>query len=1230
MLALLALENGYSAATILAEGYSLRVWQTEDGLPENLVTSAAQTKDGYLWFGTFSGLVRFDGERFRVFNSTNTPEMPDRRVVRLFADSHDTLWIGDEAGHVSRYRQDRLERVMPPRSLQNERIIGLGSDEHGAMWALRENGAVDSLEQDNRLPSLLGTEPPGMMGWSRGAGGNIWLWENNRAAGMRNGRLVPLEFPSPQDDPYVAGLAGAADGGVWLLNSGRIRKYKDGRWRDDRGAFPWPPATIACALELRDGTLAVGTVGEGLYLVFGDGRPAVHFGQLNGLPQNWVRFLFEDREGTLWAGSGNSGLVSIRSSPFAVLAPPDRWQGTSVLSVAAGRDGSLWVGTDGAGLYRHNAGQWNHHTSVDGNSYICGVTVTPAGDVWAAPYWWGGPYRLVDGRFIRPAGVDPKWGPAFALVAVPGTDELLVGNREGLLRLKDDQATWLVRSPGGFGDDVCAVALDRDGVIWCGFAQGGLARIVEGKVTFYRQAEGLSSNSVQSLLADDDGTLWVGTADGGLTRLKDGKFTRLGPEHGLADTIICQILDDGLDHFWMSTHHGIQRVAKDELNRCADGKIPAFQSQIYDRSDGLPIIQFRGGRQSASARTEDGRLWFAASSADLISVDPRRIRTNPDPPPVVMESFVIDGRVVPIPGRQVADLLPPDHERLEFRFSGLSYAAPNKVLFKYQLEGIDKTWIDSGAKRTAFYSRLPAGNYRFRVIACNNDGLWNLTPATLSFTIAPFFWETWWFTGSIALAAVVAVALLVRTITRRRMQRRIEQMERQHELERERARIAQDIHDDVGASLSRIAMLSQPARRDLAEPERSAAMLARIYATAREVTRSLDEIVWAVDPRHDTLDSLVDYMGRFAQEYLTAAGLRCRLDLPVVVPASPLTAETRHNLFLAFKEALHNAVKHAAATQVRISLRLQADSFELMVQDNGQGFDPAKPGSAVPERLAPGNGLANMRKRLARIGGRCEIDSAPGEGTNVSLIVALAGQGPAPPISPPLLRHLIPVKTDSPSPSPAQSTTISVVVVEDDSSIRSILKNWLEEADGFACVGVFPDVESALPKIPALKPDVAIVDINLPGLSGIECVRQLKSRIPETQFVMLTVYEDSNHIFDALSAGATGYLVKTTSRESLFAALREVHAGGSPMSGNIARKVVQNLQQQKTKIMPSDDLSKRENEVLALLAQGYLYKEIADALGIRLDTVNTYIRRIYEKLHVHSRAQAVARFANLN
>ncbi|HWL15970.1 MAG TPA: triple tyrosine motif-containing protein, partial [Opitutus sp.] len=401
-----------------------------------------------------------------------------------------------------------------------------------------------------------------------------------------------------------------------------------------------------------------------------------------------------------------------------------------------------------------------------------------------------------------------------------------------------------------------------------------------------------------------------------------------------------------------------------------------------------------------ATKTPDGKLWFA-SGKGVISADPARIEANPLPPPVVIDSLWTDGRREPVAAAQVTSRLRPDHERLEFRFSGLSFVAPTKVLFKYRLDGIDRHWIDAGSKRTAFYSRLPAGTYRFRVMACNNDGVWNREGATLAFTVAPFFWQTSWFIVLCILTAAGVVGWLARAITRRRMQRQIEAMERRHELERERARIAQDIHDDVGASLSRIAMLSQPARGELSAPERAADMLSRIYSTAREVTRSLDEIVWAVDPRHDTLDSLVDYMGRFAQSFLAPAGLRCRLDLPVEVPSWPLTAEARHNLFLAFKEALNNAAKHAGASEVRISLRVDAESFTISVKDNGAGLAPGR-ASTETDRLNSGHGLANMQSRLARIGGRCEIAGEDGAGTNVSFIVQVARDAAPPASAPPV------------------------------------------------------------------------------------------------------------------------------------------------------------------------------------------------------------------------------------
>jgi len=977
------------ASTFLAEGYAVRVWQAEDGLPQNLVTSAVQTRDGYLWFGTWTGLARFDGERFEVFNSANAPGLQDRRITRLFEDAHGGLWIGTESGLVIRYRGDRFEPALRPPEAAGTKIIGLGSDQQGRPWAMLGGGTIYSLDDSGRsIPSLIAPDLPANMVWTHNGAGNIWVSENGRAARLADGKLAPAAFPPSPQGNYVFGLAASGEEGAWIFADGRIRLWRDGRWQEDRGEFPWPPgSSLPCGLELRDGTLAVGTVSSGLYLIFRDGRPPVHLDRSNGLPQNWVRFLYEDREGNLWVGAGTGGLASIHATAFSVLNSPDQWQGCTVLAVAPGADGRLWIGTDGAALYRYAAGQWKHYGMAEGlmNAFIPAVVECPDGDVWMGHFWWGSPYHLEDGRFVRPASVDEKSNAVFALLAPTGADKLLVGNRNGLMELDADRSRWLIKAPDASAGAALAIARDRDGTIWCGFEEGGLARLARGELSTFGRKDGLASDSVRCLFSDGD-TLWVGTADGGLSRLKDGRFANVGVAQGLVDSFIGCILADDQGYLWLSTHHGLQRIRRDELNRCADGEISTVPSQIYDQHDGLPTIELTGGLQAAGCKTSDGRLWFPSNKGILV-VDPARIEPNPTAPPVVLESLLVDGREVPFSHGKVSRRLPPGHQRLEFHYSGLSFIAPNKVRFRYRLERLDQEWIDAGDRRTAFYSQLPAGSYRFRVMACNNDGVWNTAGASLAFTVAPFFWQTWWFIGAGVLVVLTAVTVFVRQLTRRRLQRRLQALERQNAIERERSRIAQDIHDDIGASLSRITMLSQPARGELARPEQAATVLSRIYSTARETTDALDEIVWAVDPRHDTLDGLTDYMGNFAQEILSAAGIRYRLDLPAEIPAWPLTADVRHNLFLAFKEALNNTVKHAAATEVHIALSLEPGAFTLSIQDNGCGFDPARQNPTGSARASAGNGLLNMQTRLARIGGRCEISRGRDRGMRIAFTV---------------------------------------------------------------------------------------------------------------------------------------------------------------------------------------------------------------------------------------------------
>ena len=248
------------AATFLADGYAIRVWQTEDGLPQNLVTSAVQTRDGYLWFGTYSGLTRFDGERFQMFDSSNNPELPHRRIMSLFEDARGTLWIGQETGALTRYQNGRFKTVSLESSSSRDAILGLGSDERGQLWAMRKSGSIDSVEDGRRLASIIAPEYPGLMSWSRGKQGNIWLRENGRAARLDHDKITPVSFDLPPASDYVGGIAAAADGGVWVIRDDRVRKWKDHRWTEDRGIYPGPLDALSSCLELQDGTLAVGTV----------------------------------------------------------------------------------------------------------------------------------------------------------------------------------------------------------------------------------------------------------------------------------------------------------------------------------------------------------------------------------------------------------------------------------------------------------------------------------------------------------------------------------------------------------------------------------------------------------------------------------------------------------------------------------------------------------------------------------------------------------------------------------------------------------------------------------------------------------------------------------------------------------------------------------------------------------------------------------------------------------
>jgi signal transduction histidine kinase len=534
--------------------------------------------------------------------------------------------------------------------------------------------------------------------------------------------------------------------------------------------------------------------------------------------------------------------------------------------------------------------------------------------------------------------------------------------------------------------DVRAIGQTPDGAMWFGTHYGGVFRLQEGHWTRFTTRDGLPSDYVRCLHTDGDGTLWLGTIHG-LARWRKGAFAAITTANGLWHDSLSAILEDSAGNLWMSSFGGVFRVPRKELNEFFDGRRSEIQCIGYNHNDGLGALESPGGFQPAGTRTPDGRLWFPTVDG-VMSVATDKLPENNVAPPVLLEETIVDGASVPQRSGTKTLEIPPGKRRVEFRFTALSFTAPEKVRFRHKLENLDRDWSPTDDRRAIAYNFVPPGRYTFRVTACNNDGLWNSEGATVALVVRPFFWQTWWFQAGTGILVAAALTAAVRQRERRKARLRVQRLEREHAVERERARIAQDIHDEVGASLTQIAFLSDRVQVTREEPVEVERWNARVREAARRTIQSLDEIVWAVSPKHDTLESLANYLAKFAQEHLSLAGVRCALEVPTVVPPVPVSAELRHNLLLAAREGLQNAVTHAKATEIKVALDIHKDSLEICIQDNGSGFDPLRVNGE-------GHGLPNMRKRLEEIGGRFEITSQTGSGTTLRFVVPRERLNPA-------------------------------------------------------------------------------------------------------------------------------------------------------------------------------------------------------------------------------------------
>lgn len=982
-----------AAPALTTNSWFAHAWRMEDGLPDNIITGVAQTPDGFLWIGTPSGLTRFDGSQFEKFSSANLPRVPNRTIRAMTLDHRGHLWLGMDRGVI--VCLDGVQtRVFSARDgLPDLYEKNITEDGEGAIWisyvgarhgvSRIKDGRVANFDTHDGLPQ------DGLCWLTTDATGQLWFAKGYTVGVFRNGHFQSLLTLA--ESP--ASIAAARPGGIWICTPRQLLKY-DGHGQPQAfGALPEADAGAGVMLEDRNGALWIATgIAYGLFRF--DGRS---FEQVP-VTHPVINCLLEDREGNLWAGTAGGGLDRLRPGVVELLNAGNAQPFDSIHSLCEDGDGSFWAVDRDGFLTRQQGDDWlimNSASNWPGGRAAC-VASSPGGPVWIGTHGTG-LYRFQDNRFKtwrKPAGLT---GESIRSLLVSSNGDLWIGADSPRLLQKFHDGVFQSFELPPNARSIRAMAQDTTGNVWVATAEGLLLRVSGDHLVNATTNDLAKPFSIRCLCATPDGGLWIGYADGwGLGRLKGGKYSRITTAQGLDDDYISQIVADRQGWLWMCGSHGFFRVSLQQLNAVADGRENHVRSIIFGSGEGLPGLQANYDNYPAAFCGHDGRLCFATRTGIAV-IDPKNIRDNPTPPLVLLERMAVDGQTTgrydsrsPLRAPEadaVADLrsppaqfrLPPNYRKLEFDFAALSFTAPENVQFRYRLDGLDTDWTEAGAGHSASYPRLPAGNYRFRVIACNNSGVWNNSGAVLSFIVRPFFWQAWWFQSACVAVFTLLVIAVVRYVSFRRLRLRLRALSQQAALDKERTRIARDLHDDLGGSLTQATLLLERTRSALgAEANGAGEKIQQCSGMVRQVAKSVDEIIWAINPRNDTLRYVVDYISQFAVEYLHAASIRCRIDLPDRIPNLAVSPEARHHLLLVVKETLNNIARHSRATEVRLAVRATPEHIGIVIEDNGHGF------AAAPDN-ATADGLRNMRQRMEEIGGRFEITSAPDTGTRVSL-----------------------------------------------------------------------------------------------------------------------------------------------------------------------------------------------------------------------------------------------------
>ncbi|HUC86534.1 MAG TPA: two-component regulator propeller domain-containing protein, partial [Candidatus Acidoferrales bacterium] len=884
--------------------FAVTRWTRENGLPDNSVTCVLQTYDGFLWIGTAKGLARFDGVKFVPLRLSNANNSVEKGITALYQDAGGRLWIGTREDGLWCLAGGSLSQLDPEQGFARRSVTCIAGGRGGDVWVGTTNGLCRFNGTNLACFTTAQGLPSDVISSVHVSGPDtVWITTRQGMCQFKDGRLSPLEFhtDSTGASPEMIGIYNDQRGNLWAFGDTYLVNLNDGKRFNYFRSGDTLSLRIWSSCEGRDGQLWLGTSGQGVFS-FAEG----HFRPLLLRDANLgsdVQAIHEDGEGNLWLGTFSSGLLQLQVRRVQTLDAGIGLPVEMARCLAVADDGAVWAGYAKDGLFVKAGERFERVKMPDGLepfNLIASLAATPQGELWAGTLGLG-LERLKEGAAERLTTENGLSDDEILAVAAQRDGSVWAGTESGMVHHLSANGIQTFGSAAGLEQaPITSILVTAAGSVFVGTAAGAVAQLHDGRFVPLDSSALLAGTPIHALCEDPSGCLWIGTQGKGLAWKTGGQVTLWDAKRGFPDDDVSGILTDDAGRVWVSTRRGIHVLTPAATNS-APGALPNLQTVSQYARSSLAAAKW-GWPQAAKGR--DGRMWFAGPS-EIYVLDPRDFHPAPAPLRVELENVSVNGQPWPFrnpsgsanrfePGQPLQF---PSHLRtLEIEFTAPCLVAPEQLRFQHRLDHFDKDWVDNDADRRVGYNGLPFGQYQFHVRAKNLDGTWGPDNASLAFFLPPPFWRQPSVIAAEALVVVSAVAAVVRLFSHRRLRLKLAQLGQREAMERERMRIARDMHDEIGSRLTRISYFSELA---LQEEVPSRDSLHSIAHTIRDLLQTLDEIVWAVNPQNDTLENLAAYLGYFVTEYLHNTAVQCRLNIPPNLPVIPLTAETRHNVFLA-------------------------------------------------------------------------------------------------------------------------------------------------------------------------------------------------------------------------------------------------------------------------------------------------------------------------------------------